>query len=140
MSSCRDNAAAQKAIETFFIFVLQIVSFALFGISSLILSVVGSTAKTSTPKIIGGILLGIFIIITVSCFNEIQRINPKRDYIYIAFVVDALIIGLSIFYLTKSKKEVEMNDIKSTEELDKIIEAEEITIPEEKDDDSMEII
>ena len=56
MASCKNSAEIDRAIETFFVFVIQIISFGLLGISSLVICIVG---KTTTAKVIGGILLGI---------------------------------------------------------------------------------
>ena len=140
LSSCRNNAEVERAIQTFFIFVLQLVSFLLFGTPSIILSVVGSTSKKDTPKIIGSILLGVFTLVSISCFVAIQDINPKRDYIYFAFLVDAVVIGVSLYFLTKSKKVTVRPEVVTDEYLDKIIEDKEITSPESKEDDTMEII
>jgi len=130
MTSCRNNREAERAIQTFFVFVIQVVSFVLFGISSLVLSIVGSSSKTSTPRIIGIVLLSIFALITTVCFMLIQDINPNRDYIYFAFVVDVVLIGLSIFFLTKPRKSVSVANGNTgqpeitDEYLDKIIESE----------------
>lgn len=135
LSSCKNNADVERAIETFFVFIIQIVSFILFGISSLVLSIIGSTSKTNTPKIIGSIILGVFTLISIICFAMIIEINPKRDYIFFAFVVDAIFIGVSIFFLTKSKNKIGINAAITDDYLDKVIESK-----EEEEIDEMESI
>lgn len=102
-TSCKNNADLEKAIEIFFIFVIQVISFVLFGIAGIVLSIVSSNSKTNTTKIIGGILIGIFTIVSIICLLITLDINPKKNYIYFVFLIDFIIISISIFFLAKNK-------------------------------------
>lgn len=126
LPSCRNNADVERAFETFLMFLVQIITFVLFGISSIVLSIISSlgSTKSSTPKIIGIILVTIFALITAICLMITVEINPKRNYIFFAFVVDAMAIFLSVFFLFKPKGESAQISAQnySTAQLDKIIE------------------
>lgn len=127
LSSCRASSAdVDRAIETFLMFVLQIVAFVLLGISSLVLSIISSLAstKSNTPKIIGIILVSLFALTTSICLMITIDINPKRNYIFFAFVIDAMVIFLSVFFLFKPKGESSQLQAQnySNAQLDKIIE------------------
>ena len=136
ITSCKDNADVERAIETFFVFVIQVISFVLFGISSLVLSIIGASNKTNTAKIIGGILMGVFTLISVVCLFMIIEINPKRDYIYVAFLIDFIVIAISLFFLTKKKGASQLETgIITDKDLDQIIESK-----EENDIDELESI
>lgn len=126
LPSCRNNADVERAFETFLMFIVQIITFVLFGISSIVLSIVSSlgSTKSSTPKIIGIILVTIFALITAICLMITIEINPKRNYIFFAFVIDTMAIFLSVFFLFKPKGEsaqVSAQNYSNTH-LDKIIE------------------
>ena len=130
LTSCRHDREAERAIQTFFVFVIQVVSFVLFGISSLVLSILSVSGKNKSLKVVGTILLIVFSLVTLFCFMMIQDINPRRDFIYFAFVVDAVVIGISIYFLAKpqnSTQQINSRQAQVTDEyLDKIIESEEV--------------
>ena len=64
------------------------------------------------------------LLITAICLMITIEINPKRNYIFFAFVIDAMAIFLSAFFLLKPKGEPAHVTAQnySNEQLDKIIE------------------
>jgi len=122
--SCQNNNDIGRAVNTFMVFTLQIISFVLFGIAGLVLSIVSSTSKTNTPKTIGIILLSIFSLFSLINFFKVIDINPNESYIYYSFFVDVVIIGISIYFLTKSKESRYENEDVTDDFLDEIINSE----------------
>lgn len=122
--SCQNNNDIGRAVNTFMIFILQVISFVLFGVSALVLSIVSSSSKTNTPKTIGVILLSIFSLFSLINFFKVVDINPNENYIYYSFFVDVVVISISIYFLTKSKAPKYENEDVTDDFLDEIINSE----------------
>ena len=122
--SCQNNNEIGRAVNTFMIFILQVISFVLFGVSALVLSIVSSSSKTNTPKTIGVILLSIFSLFSLINFFKVVDINPNENYIYYSFFVDVVVISISIYFLTKSKAPKYENEDVTDDFLDEIINSE----------------
>lgn len=123
-ASCRNTNDFDRAVGTFMVFILQVISFVLFGVSALVLSIVSSSSKTNTTKIMSIVLLSIFALFSLINFSKVTDINPNQNYIYYSFFIDVIIIGISVYFLTKSKPSKFDNEDVTDDYLDKIIDSE----------------
>lgn len=106
-SSCRNNREADEAIHIFFIGVLQIINILLFGSTSLIFSILGFTQAKHGLRITGGILTGVFALITLLSFAGLQEWHPRHYLIYTIFGIEfIMLIAAFIFTIKKPVAQV----------------------------------
>lgn len=96
-----------RAVEVFFLGVLQVINLILFGVSAVVFSAISITSNKPVFKILGGIFLGIFTIFFLMGFFAVSSARPKHFDIYIIFAVEAIMIIVAfICLIIKPKKNI----------------------------------
>ena len=122
--SCKNPEQARNAFHVFLIGVLQVINLVLFGVSSIVFSILGFSSGKHGYKIAGGILTGIFFLFTLFTFLGLQEWHPRHYDIYIIFAISLVIAITSLILVVKSPKHQVQNinsNVKHAEALDKII-------------------
>lgn len=120
--SCRDGHQENfnRAIEVFFLGVLQVINMIFFGTASLIFCIISATNPKQIYKVLGGVFLGIFSLFGLIGFINVVDANPRENQIFIIFLMEfAMIVISAVFVLKKPKKVTETVD--NEKYLDKII-------------------
>lgn len=121
--SCNNGAKQEmnRAVEVFFLGVLQVLNMSLFGISSLVLCILSITSTKPVFKILGGILLGIFFLFMSLGLMAVTRANPKHFDIYILFILEiVMIIAAFICLLIKPKNKPSKNNTQAISNKDSV--------------------
>lgn len=103
LAGCNDAKRAEmnRSVEIFLMGFFQVLNLAIFGIGALTLSVLSGSSVKQVFKIVGSILLGVFVIFTSMTYFQVQRLNPVHFDVYYIFLISLAMIGISLFFLIK---------------------------------------
>lgn len=108
MASCNDSNKAEvdRAIQVFFLGVLEVINMLLFGIVSVVFCVLSVTSPKQAFKILGWIFLSIFFLFTMIIFVVVIDHKPKNPQIFFVFLIAFGMIVVSLVFATKKSKHV----------------------------------
>ena len=93
---------------------------AAFGGSSLALSIISGSSTKSVFKIMGGILLGFFVLFTGVTYFKITGIGPRHFDVYYLHIISCIMIFISVYFLFKNPTQ-SLESKNRTDESDEII-------------------
>jgi len=106
--SCRgqNNDNFNRAVEVFFLGVLQVINMIIFGVASLVFCVISGTNPKQIFKVLGGVFLGIFSLFSLIGFISVIDANPRENDIFIVFLMEFAMIVISMIFVFKKPKAV----------------------------------
>jgi len=115
--ACKNSSKENfdRAVEVFFLGVLQVINLILFGVTALVFSIISATNSKPVFKTLGAVFLGIFTVFMIMGFLAVTRAQPRHFDIYIIFTVEAVMIIVAfICVLIKPKKSTVISNNGST--------------------------
>lgn len=113
MASCNDSNKAEvdRAIQVFFLGVIEVINMLLFGIVSVVFCVLSVTSPKPAFKILGWIFLSIFFLFTMIIFVAVLDHKPKNPQIFFVFLIafGMKVVSL-VFAMKKSKHVIQKNN------------------------------
>lgn len=88
-----------RSVSVFFLGLFQVFNIVLFGISSFILCLLGTTSQKKLLKIIGGCLLAVFVLFGALGLLAVLEERPRHNTVYILFVFEFMIVATNIVLL-----------------------------------------
>ena len=122
LGSCRNGQQENfnRAVEVFFLGVLQVINMIFFGTASLILCIISGTNPKQIFKVLGGVFLGLFSLFALIGFVNVIEANPRENDIFIIFLMEFAMIIVSMIFVFKKPKAT-INPANNEKYLDKII-------------------
>jgi len=97
--SCKDPKQADKAIEVFFLGVLQVINLILIGVTAMVMCVLAYSNGKEIFRILGWVFLILFSLFTLMGFISVIKLNPRNPEIFYVFIIELIMIVVCLVFI-----------------------------------------